>query len=224
MFAVYLYVTNLKGVSSMKLHRDLEITQKSAWFMLQRLREGWDASGLEQFVGPVEVDETFIGGLDRNKHANKKPRAGRGPVSKTAVVGAKDRETNRVSAAVTTDKLNAKTLQGFVHDHARPGATVYTDDAAAYRGMCGVEHEAVRHGVGEYGVAPHMSDYADDEAFRPADAEPVDVVQVVRKAQAEILICYLPVGSERGVHYYAQVCQHAVFPHYAFLLPSSLGV
>ncbi len=61
-FAVYLYVTNLKGVSSMKLHRDRQITQKSAWFMLHRLREAWDESGLKQFVGPVEADETYIGG------------------------------------------------------------------------------------------------------------------------------------------------------------------
>ena len=59
------------------------------------------------------------------------------------------------------------------------------------------------------GVAPHMSDYADDEAFRPADSEPVDVVQAVREAQAEILICYLPVGSEGAVRHYAQVCLDA---------------
>ena len=65
-FAVYLYVTNLKGVSSMKLHRDLNVTQKTAWFMLHWLREAWDKSGLEQFVGPVKVDETYIGGKRRN--------------------------------------------------------------------------------------------------------------------------------------------------------------
>ena len=148
--AIYLLSTNLKGVSSMKLHRDLGITQKTAWFMLHRLREAWTGEPSGSFAGPVEVDETFMGGRDRNKHANKKPRVGRGPVSKTAVVGAKDRETNRVSAAVITDALNAKTLHGFVHHHAALGATVYTDDAAAYRGMRGIEHEAVKHSVGEY--------------------------------------------------------------------------
>ena len=147
--ALYQTTTNLKGVSSMKLHRDLGITQRSAWFLAHRLREAWKTHG-PVFGGPVEVDETFIGGRDRNKHANKKPRVGRGPVSKAAVVGAKDRETNRVSATVTTDNLNAKTLHGFVRHHAVLGATVYTDDAAAYRGMRGVKHEAVRHGVGEY--------------------------------------------------------------------------
>ena len=146
--AVYLYVTNLKGVSSMKLHRDLEITQKSAWYMLQRLRESWDASGLEKFAGPVEVDETYFGGLEKNKHANKKQRLGRGGVGKAVVAGAKDRGTNRVSAEVV-EATDAKTLQEFVTDHAAPGATVYTDEAKAYKGMF-FDHQAVSHSTGEY--------------------------------------------------------------------------
>ena len=66
-FAIYLYVTNLKGVSSMKLHSDLKVTQKTAWFMLHRLREAWGESGLEQFVGPVEADETYMGGKRSNR-------------------------------------------------------------------------------------------------------------------------------------------------------------
>ena len=61
-FAVYLYVTNLKSVSSMKLHRDLKVTQKTAWFMLHRLRDAWMESGLDTFTGPAEADETYIGG------------------------------------------------------------------------------------------------------------------------------------------------------------------
>ena len=147
-FAIYLEVTSLKGVSSMKLHRDLGVTQKTAWFMLHRLREAWAQEKAEPFAGPVEVDETYMGGSERNKHAKDKLRAGRGAVGKTAIIGAKDRETNQVKAEVIgeTDK---PTLQGFVVEHAAPGATVYTDEAAAYRGMP-FKHEAVKHSVGEY--------------------------------------------------------------------------
>ena len=77
-FAVYLYVTNLKGVSSMKLHRDLQVTQKTAWFMLHRLHKAWGESGLEKFLGPVEADETCVGDKERNKHAGKEAACGLG--------------------------------------------------------------------------------------------------------------------------------------------------
>ena len=149
-FATYLYVTNLKGVSSMKLHRDLKITQKTAWFMLHRLRDAWGESGLERFVGPVEADETYIGGKRKNMPKSKrKALTGRGAVGKTAIAGAKDRETNRVTARVVQD-VDGPTLQGFVRETAAPGAQVFTDDARAYRGMGGFRHEAVNHSVGEY--------------------------------------------------------------------------
>ena len=145
--AIYLWSTSLKGVSSMRLHRDLNITQKSAYFMAQRLREAWsDSPG--GMLGPVEVDETFVGGKEKNKHAHKKIRAGRGTVGKMIVIGAKDRETNQVSAAVV-EGTDAKTLQGFVSDHAAEGATVYTDDHTGYQGMP-FEHETVKHSVSEY--------------------------------------------------------------------------
>ena len=71
-FAIYREVTSLKGVSSMKLHRDIKVTQKTAWFMLHRLREVWAKDKAGRFGGPVEVDETYIGGRERNKHASKK--------------------------------------------------------------------------------------------------------------------------------------------------------
>ena len=146
-FAIYLHLTSLKGVSSMKLHRDIGVSQPCAWFMLQRIRKAWEGDD-NLFSGPVEVDETYMGGKDRNKHAGKKPRVGRGPVSKTAVVGAKDRKTNKVHAKVVK-ATDAKTLEKFVADNAAKGATVYTDDAAAYKGMP-FDHESIRHSVGEY--------------------------------------------------------------------------
>ena len=145
--AFYLYMTNLKGVSSMKLHRDLGITQKSAWHMAHRIRETLAATG-GKFAGPVEVDETYIGGKEANKHEWKKLHAGGGPVGKTAVVGMKDRDTGQIASQVV-EATDAPTLQGFVRRHTEHDATVYTDEAAAYVGLPR-PHEAVKHSVSEY--------------------------------------------------------------------------
>ena len=91
-YAIYLDVTSLKGVSSMKLHRDLGITQKTAWFMQQRIREAFAHEGSTSFDGPVEVDEAYFGGRRRNmSHAKRKTLTGRESVGKTAVIGMKDR-------------------------------------------------------------------------------------------------------------------------------------
>ena len=150
MIATFLLSTNLKSVSSMKLHRDLEITQKSAWFLAHRLRRALDRDG-DMFAGPVEVDETYFGGKRKNmSNAKRKELAGtgRGAVGKVAVVGIKNRETKHVRAKVVenTDKA---TLQGFVVEHTAPGATVYTDEASAYQGLP-FAHESVKHSVSEY--------------------------------------------------------------------------
>lgn len=147
--AIYLCLTSLKSVSSMKLHRDISVSQKTAWFMLHRIRQAWATNDDEPFDGPVEVDETYFGGKRKNmSNARRKKLAGRGPVGKTAVVGAKDRATNRVAAEVvrSTDK---ETLQGFVKDHVAGDATVYTDEAKAYKTLP-FTHEAVKHSVKEF--------------------------------------------------------------------------
>ncbi len=70
--AIYLLTTNLKGVSSMKLHRDLKVCQKSAWLLVHRIRKAWHYETVGKFAGPVEVDETYIGGKEKNKHVNKR--------------------------------------------------------------------------------------------------------------------------------------------------------
>ncbi|MDE2937710.1 MAG: IS1595 family transposase [Chloroflexota bacterium] len=145
--AYYLCTTNLKGVSSMKLHRDLEMTQKTAWYLAMRIRETL-ADETERMAGPVEADETFIGGKEGNKHESKKLHAGRGSVGKTAVAGLKDRTTNQVKAQVV-ENVDGATLKGFVHMNTEYGAQVYTDEAGAYRGL-NRPHEAVAHSAKEY--------------------------------------------------------------------------
>ena len=150
--ALYLFATNLKGVSSMKLHRDLGITQKSAWFLAHRIREAWgDFSGM--FNGPVEADETYIGGKRKNmSNAKRKELAGtgRGAVGKAAVVGVKDRETNKV-AALHVGKTDGVHLGNFVALHAKFGSKLYTDESGAYNILeARYDRESVNHSAGEY--------------------------------------------------------------------------
>ncbi len=144
---IYLFTTNIKGVSSMKLHRELGIGQKAAWFMLARLRKAAEI-GASTFQGPVEVDETYMGGKRRNMHKSKrKALTGRGAAGKTAVAGIKDRPTNLVSARVV-ENTKSETMSRFIMEHVEDGAKIYTDDALTYHAL--PNHETVKHSVGEY--------------------------------------------------------------------------
>ena len=148
MLATYLLSTSLKSVSSMKLHRDLQINQRSAWSSRTGCGPRWRKRAARS-PARSRWDETYMGGKRKNMpKAKRRTLEGRGAAGKTAVIGAKDRATNKVSAAVVQE-TDAETLQDFVADHAAPDATVYTDDATAYRGIP-YDHETVKHSVGEY--------------------------------------------------------------------------
>lgn len=147
--AIYLVATNLKGVSSMKLHRDLDVTQKTAWHLAHRIRTAFQQTG-SLFAGPVEVDETFVGGKAKSMHARRKREIGIGDnpmANKVAVAGVKDRKTNKVKAAVVPDTA-PETLRAFLTHCATPDAMVYSDGQPAYADL--PHHEAVVHSVGEY--------------------------------------------------------------------------
>lgn len=148
LYAMYLMSISKKGLSSLQLAHELHISQEAAWRLGHKIREAWNQGALFPMSGEVEVDETYIGGKEKNKHENKKLRAGRGAVGKQAVVGIRSRDGEvRARPVAKTDK---ETLHGEIAANVEPGSTVYTDEAAAYRGMREYRHESVAHSAGEY--------------------------------------------------------------------------
>src|ERR1700679_3943939 len=101
-YAMYLLVTARKGISSMQMAKEIGVTQKTAWFMLQRLREACMGKGGkdDRLACLIEVDETFVGGKEKNKHEHKKLNMGRGSVGKAIVLGMRERTTGRVRGMV----------------------------------------------------------------------------------------------------------------------------
>lgn len=149
--AIYLIGTSLKGVSSTKLGNDLGISQQSAWFLGHRIREGWKANAPEMLMEIVEVDEAYLGGLEKNKHNKKKTKKWRGAVGKTPVVGIKERKGKKVRA-LRVENTTAQTLHWIVLKNVEKGSVIFTDDFKGYTGLKeqGYEHATVNHSIGEY--------------------------------------------------------------------------
>ncbi|MGY4537019.1 transposase-like protein [Mucilaginibacter sp. UYNi724] len=144
--AMYLCTAHKKGISSLQLSRDLNITQKTAWFLLHRIREMLNNNEVEQLDGVVEIDETYVGGKFKNKHVSKRPAnsQGRSGNGKTAVVGLLQR--NGSVKTFVIKNTEAGTLQPIMLAHVSPNATVVTDAYSSYNGLSRTyNHIKVKH-------------------------------------------------------------------------------
>lgn len=156
--AIYLCTSLKKGVSSIQLSKYIGVTQKTAWFMLQRIRHVFESGSFEKLSGEVEMDEAYIGGADKNKHHSKKLKTltGKGAQgfgsknNKTPIVGMVERGGKL--RAIATKDTGSNTLMTLARNNIDIEATIYTDEHMPYRTLpkLGFKHESVNHGVKEF--------------------------------------------------------------------------
>jgi transposase-like protein len=148
--SIWLIANAKNGISSHELGRSVGLTQKSAWFVLHRIRLAMSTGSFERMQGEVEVDETFIGGKARNMHADKRRKKikSTGPAGKSVIVGARHRDSGEVRASVVPDRTKASLLP-FVTAHVQRGGHIYTDKHQAYNDLFAMEyrHESVDHEI-----------------------------------------------------------------------------
>lgn len=150
--AMYIFTSHKKGLSSTQLAKDLGLTQKSAWFMLHRIRSIFSTNQTEKFTGIIQSDESFIGGKNKNRHADKKVKdsQGRSTKDKTPVFGLLNQQEGIVNINVVSD-TKAKTLKPIIEQMVEKGAIVVTDEWGAYKGLSdNFQHEVVKHNEGQY--------------------------------------------------------------------------